>query len=456
MRCPRCGKINPVGRTQCIYCAASLDDNRGQQRRKVVSPVNWLLILSLTLAIIIVVLVLFLNPFTGIIKKPVSDPGGNQTASSGTGKGGSGGNGGGSGGSGSSSTGGNSGGSGSGSTGANSGGSGSGSTGANSGGSGSGSTGANSGGSGSGSTGGNSGGQGNAPSSNSGNGYTVANNAQIPGGAVEIDGNYYYVYTGLNLSSLNACEQFCEDRGGHLAVITSDSLNDVLYQMCLDAGVKSAVIGYSDAMIEGNWEWVTAAQPAYTNWGKTEPNGAADEEDCCIFSTSEKNGKWNDSEFGHETSDFICQWNDYGIVDEPIQAQIPPDAVQFGGHYYYLFDNGKDNWSEAQNYCKSLGGDLVVVNDEYENAFLYEYMQSLGYGYAFIGYSDEESEGRWYWVSGKSSSYTDWGVNDDGEPEPNSDSRWENFAQLDVDMIAGTWNDSKFGYNTRAYICEWE
>ena len=456
MRCPRCGKINPVGRTQCIYCAASLDDNRGQQRRKVVSPVNWLLILSLTLAIIIVVLVLFLNPFTGIIKKPVSDPGGNQTASSGTGKGGSGGNGGGSGGSGSSTSGGNSGGSGSGSTGANSGGSGSGSTGANSGGSGSGSTGANSGGSGSGSTGGNSGGQGNAPSSNSGNGYTVANNAQIPGGAVEIDGNYYYVYTGLNLSSLNACEQFCEDRGGHLAVITSDSLNDVLYQMCLDAGVKSAVIGYSDAMIEGNWEWVTAAQPAYTNWGKTEPNGAADEEDCCIFSTSEKNGKWNDSEFGHETSDFICQWNDYGIVDEPIQAQIPPDAVQFGGHYYYLFDNGKDNWSEAQNYCKSIGGDLVVVNDEYENAFLYEYMQSLGYGYAFIGYSDEESEGRWYWVSGKSSSYTDWGVNDDGEPEPNSDSRWENFAQLDVDMIAGTWNDSKFGYNTRAYICEWE
>ena len=449
MRCPRCGKINPVGRTQCIYCAASLDDNRGQQRRKVVSPVNWLLILSLTLAIIIVVLVLFLNPFTGIIKKPVSDPGGNQTASSGTGKGGSGGNGGGSGGSGSSTSGGaNSGGSGSGSTDANSGGSGSGSTGANSGGSGSGSTGGNSGGSGSGSTGANSGG--------SGNGSAVASNAQIPGDAVEIDGNYYYVYTGLNLSSLNACEKYCEDLGGHLAVITSDRLNDILYQMCLDAGVKSAIIGYSDAMIEGNWEWVTTAQPAYTNWGKTEPNGAADEEDCCIFSTSEKNGKWNDSEFGHETSDFICQWNDYGIVDEPIQAQIPPDAVQFGGHYYYLFDNGKDNWSEAQNYCKSLGGDLVVVNDEYENAFLYEYMQSLGYGYAFIGYSDEESEGRWYWVSGKSSSYTDWGVNDDGEPEPNSDSRWENFAQLDVDMIAGTWNDSKFGYNTRAYICEWE
>ena len=143
-------------------------------------------------------------------------------------------------------------------------------------------------------------------------------------------------------------------------------------------------------------------------------------------------------------------------MDEPIQVRIPDDAVKFDGHQYYLFDNGKSNWCEAQNFCKSIGGDLVVINNVDENQFLMDYIEDMGYDRAFIGYSDEESEGRWYWVSGKSSSYTDWGVNDDGETEPNSDSRWENFAQLDVDMIAGTWNDSTFGYNTRAYICEWE
>ena len=284
----------------------------------------------------------------------------------------------------------------------------------------------------------------------------VSTNAAIPEDALEIDGNYYYVYTGLNLSSRAAAEKFCNDRGGHLAVITSDDLNDRLYDLCLESGVNTAIFGYSDEKIEGNWEWVTDKQPGYTNWGVTEPNADADEEDCAIFSTSEANGKWNDSQFGHETSDFICQWNDYGIMDEPIQVSIPEGAVEYEGHYYYLFDNGKHNWSEAQNYCKSIGGDLVVVNSDGENSFLFDYMLSCGYDQAFIGYSDEESEGYWYWVSGKTSGYTDWGVNDEGDVEPNSDSRWENFCQLDNDMVVGTWNDSRFGNDTTAYICEWE
>lgn len=290
----------------------------------------------------------------------------------------------------------------------------------------------------------------------SSNGISAISNAKIPKGATEIDGNYYYVYTALNLSSRAAAEKYCEDRGGHLAVITSDSLNEQLYDLCLESGVKTAIFGYSDEKIEGNWEWVTDKQPGYTNWGKTEPNADADGEDCAIFSTSEANGKWNDSQFGNETTDFICQWNDYGITDDPIQVNIPKDAVKFEGHYYYLFDNGKHNWSEAQNYCKSRGGDLAVINNGDENAFLFNYMLDCGYDQAFIGYSDEESEGYWYWVSGKTSNYTDWGINQEGDVEPNSDSRWENFCQLDNNMIVGTWNDSRFGNNTTAYICEWE
>ena len=120
----------------------------------------------------------------------------------------------------------------------------------------------------------------------------VSSNAAIPEDALEIDGNYYYVYTGLNLSSRAAAEKFCNDRGGHLAVITSDDLNDRLYDLCLESGVNTAIFGYSDEKIEGNWEWVTDKQPSYTNWGVAEPNADADEEDCAIFSTSEANGKW--------------------------------------------------------------------------------------------------------------------------------------------------------------------
>ena len=286
--------------------------------------------------------------------------------------------------------------------------------------------------------------------------HAMVNGQNIPPDAIEIGGNYYYVFTGLGLSSRAAAEQYCEDRGGHLAVITSQELNDRLYQLCLDSGVETAIFGYSDEKIEGNWEWVTDAQPGYTNWGRTEPNGAADGEDYAIFSSSEANGRWNDTQFGHETTDFICQWNDNGIVDEPIQVRIPDDAVKFDGHHYYLFDNGKSNWCEAQNFCKSVGGDLVVVNNGDENQFLMDYIEDMGYDRAFIGYSDEESEGRWYWVSGKTSHYVDWGITRDGDVAPTNETRWYNFAEIDLQLTAGSWKDGVFGQDTTAYICEWE
>ena len=286
--------------------------------------------------------------------------------------------------------------------------------------------------------------------------HAMVNGQNIPPDALEIGGNYYYVFTGLGLSSRAAAEQYCEDRGGHLAVITSQELNDRLYQLCLDSGVETAIFGYSDEKIEGNWEWVTDAQPGYTNWGRTEPNGAADGEDYAIFSSSEANGRWNDTQFGHETTDFICQWNDNGIVDEPIQVRIPDDAVKFDGHQYYLFDNGKSNWCEAQNFCKSIGGDLVVINNVDENQFLIDYIEDMGYDRAFIGYSDEESEGRWYWVSGKTSRFVDWGITRDGDVAPTNETRWYNFAEIDLQLTAGSWKDGVFGQDTTAYICEWE
>ena len=38
---------------------------------------------------------------------------------------------------------------------------------------------------------------------------------------------------------------------------------------------------------------MTDAQPSYTNWGKNEPNAAAQEEDYAMFSTEENNGTWS-------------------------------------------------------------------------------------------------------------------------------------------------------------------
>ena len=94
----------------------------------------------------------------------------------------------------------------------------------------------------------------------------------VPDDAVEIGGNYYKVYDRDNVHTWQQAEDYCESLGGHLAVITSDSLNDALYQLCLSSGYQSAFFGFSDAVSEGHWRWVTSSQPGYKNWGPSEPN----------------------------------------------------------------------------------------------------------------------------------------------------------------------------------------
>ena len=120
-----------------------------------------------------------------------------------------------------------------------------------------------------------------------------------------------------------------------------------MYKLCRSQGFETAFFGFSDAGSEGEWLWVTQSQPAYLNWGVSEPNSGSSEEDFAIFSTSERNGTWNDSSFGYETTAFICQWGDAGIEDSKKELKIPDDALVYEGHSYYLFDNDMKSWAEA-------------------------------------------------------------------------------------------------------------
>ena len=278
---------------------------------------------------------------------------------------------------------------------------------------------------------------------------------RIPDDAVLIGENYYKIYKRDGIDTWQEAQHFCTEQGGHLAVITSDDLNTALYKLCLSQGFKSAFFGFSDAGLEGDWLWVTRAQPAYRNWGISEPNADNRDEDYAMFSTTERNGKWNDSPFGYETTAFICQWGDAGIENAETEIKIPDDAFVYEGHSYYVFDNGMESWSEAEQYCKSLGGYMAIINNSDENETIYNYMRERNFKAAFFGYSDKEYEGTWLWYGDDRSTFEDWGVNVRGVPEPNQDAINSDYAEFLYDLSDGLWNDAVFGANTHAYICEW-
>lgn len=135
--------------------------------------------------------------------------------------------------------------------------------------------------------------------------------------AVEYVGHVYAIYNikEENLETWDECESFCEDMGGHLAVIETKEENDFLYQYIREKGLVVAFFGYTDQYSEGNWEWITGENAGYTNWAKGQPNNGKNnknkkEENYAEFYKETQDGTWNDAPFGSNTHRFICEWED--------------------------------------------------------------------------------------------------------------------------------------------------
>lgn len=153
-------------------------------------------------------------------------------------------------------------------------------------------------------------------------------------------------------------------------------------------------------------------------------------------------------------------------TEEEPAYDFPEGTLYYNGHHYYIYDDVRTSWTDASRKCNDRGGYLAVINDSEENEELFQYMISMGYEQAFFGMTDSIDEGDWIYISGDSSDFTDWGQNSKGVEEPNNADYGENYAQLDVNMLEGHWNDARFGKKTYTpegsayqdlytYICEW-
>jgi hypothetical protein len=92
---------------------------------------------------------------------------------------------------------------------------------------------------------------------------------------------------------------------------------------------------------------------------------------------------------------------------------ISSQVYNTNGHTYLLLESS--SWPAAETEAVSLGGHLVTVNDSAEDAFVYSTFGPTAIAHTltgkvnlWLGYNDVASEGNFVWVSGQSSSYTDW------------------------------------------------
>ncbi|MEI7877664.1 MAG: hypothetical protein WCI96_07015, partial [Planctomycetota bacterium] len=135
-----------------------------------------------------------------------------------------------------------------------------------------------------------------------------------------------------------------EQRGGHLATLTSQSESDLAGRLSL--GLSAMLLGgYQDrsspnyAEPGGGWRWVTDEPWVYTNWGTGEPNNASNGhgdpgEDYLSSWTGDQGFRWGDGDNicpGCNPGPFLIEYdadcNNDGLVDYgQILAGDLPDA----------------------------------------------------------------------------------------------------------------------------------
>jgi len=261
----------------------------------------------------------------------------------------------------------------------------------------------------------------------------VSNAAKISTNALSLDWSQCYAESCYHKAhspmSWTEAGKFCVDLGAELASVHSREENTFLYYLC--GSNDSCWLGFSDAEVEGVWEWRDGSNVQYLNWGDNETNDVSNHDYASIGGPF---GRWTDMSDEQANTYAICEKN--GTV--PFFNSSPC----YGNLCYYQTPS-QMTWEEANSTCFSLGAELASVHSLEKNTHLYIICGSENN--CWVGFNDVAVEGEWEWSDGSNVEFTNW---EDGEPN--------NKNNADYAVIVGEtslWNDMGGSYDAYA-ICQ--
>ena len=153
------------------------------------------------------------------------------------------------------------------------------------------------------------------------------------------------------------------------------------------------------------------------------------------------------NELRMRTSYFLIAMMLAGGAGQRLDAQCMIPGHQYlgnyNGHTYYQSDD-YTTWTAAKVNAEALGGQLVVIGDAGENAFLE--VATAG-AFIWIGLTDEAAEGAFTWVNGHPLTYSNWYPFEPDNGEGSSD------ADYVLMTFSGQWEDYA-AFHTYPYVLE--
>lgn len=124
-------------------------------------------------------------------------------------------------------------------------------------------------------------------------------------------GHIYELYD--KPTSWETAKLVCENKGGHLATITSSEEEKVIESLIRYGKRTFYNVGATNLENVNEWKWITGESMSYTNWAIGEPNNVANiERYLSVFNNENYFAQWNDTTNASTSgvsNGFICEYD---------------------------------------------------------------------------------------------------------------------------------------------------
>jgi C-type mannose receptor len=240
----------------------------------------------------------------------------------------------------------------------------------------------------------------------------------------------------------------CERLHGTLATVADEATSrELAGTIASPWGYGSGLwLGCSDEEQEGSWTCDGKPMSTFTNWAPSQPDNESALDDCLEWLAD--TGKWNDSACSTQLG-YVCEGN----------ASLRCKARRMAmGPRRFFCAHGEDpkDWDGAKKACIADGGKLAIPTSDEDSRALFQTLKlpsrvpsKQPLEGLWIGMSDEAEEGKFRWVNGAPTTFTNWLP---GEPSDGG-GKGEGEDCVTLTLGSGKWNDVDCGLPL-PYLCE--
>ncbi|XP_051907364.1 macrophage mannose receptor 1 [Hippocampus zosterae] len=267
--------------------------------------------------------------------------------------------------------------------------------------------------------------------------------------------NMCYYYNDTDIVDFHTAMHRCWVEKARLVSILNKDEQAYVNSMVGTGQISAAWIGLRMLGIsDGQYAWQDNSPVSYTHWSPGEPNNANGEEQCVQMKRHQ--GGWNDVNCGRAAAGYVCKkfpGTDHTPPPptQPWEGYCPAGWMHFNDKCF-LFKGKKNdikaNWTHARSLCKDQGGELAVIDNQYENDFVSSYLKDMELP-TWIGLSDILVENQYAWSDGVSPVlYTNW-----NGKEPNNAGGTEHCVSISHSvLVSGKWNDDAC-HKKHSFVC---